>query len=501
MKTCLTWFSSAAIAVSAAMAATQPLHADPGVTAAAPPKVLSVVRVNATDQAWDFFHPWTKHAPYSRRGLGAVLHNGEVLVTAELVTNYNYLELERAESGEKVPATVEAVDYEADLALLKPQNPDFLKGITPMELTDASVGDHLAVWQLESTGALLITDALLTSVQVARYPQEDIALLNYNLTSSLQYREGSFTLPIIKGGKLAGMLWRFDTRTQNADAIPETVIDHFLTDAASGAYGGFPKAGVLFAPTRDPQLRRYANIPPMITGGVYVTHVERDGPAENAGIKQGDVVLEIAGKAVDQDGNYADPHYGKISMINVISMQKSGGKVPVKLMRDGKLMTVEMTVQHKPLGSYTIAPYVIGKAPQYYVLGGLVLQELSRQYLREWGADWQKKAPERLIYYDRYQNDLFHSGPKHLVILSQVLPTADTLGYEELSGLVITRINDVPLDSFADVPKALAKPVNGFDKIEFDSNPNVIYLDAQQVSDHTDTLKKTYGLPAISRGE
>jgi S1-C subfamily serine protease len=79
-----------------------------------------VVRVNATDQAWDFFHPWTKHAPYSHRGLGAVLAHGEVLVTAELIENANYVELERAESGEKVPATVEAVDYEADLALLKP---------------------------------------------------------------------------------------------------------------------------------------------------------------------------------------------------------------------------------------------------------------------------------------------------------------------------------------------------------------------------------------------
>jgi hypothetical protein len=23
------------------------------------------------------------------------------------------------------------------------------------------------------------------------------------------------------------------------------------------------------------------------------------------------------------------------------------------------------------------------------------------------GSDWQKKAPERMVYYDRYQSDLF----------------------------------------------------------------------------------------------
>jgi hypothetical protein len=87
------------------------------------------------------------------------------------------------------------------------------------------------------------------------------------------------------------------------------------------------------------------------------------------------------------------------------------------------------------------------------------------------------------------------------VILSQVLPTEDTIGYEDLGALVVTKINDIPLTSFADVPKALEHPVNGFHKIEFEENPNVIYLDAQQVSEHAEDMKKTYGLPAMSRTE
>jgi hypothetical protein len=43
--------------------------------------------------------------------------------------------------------------------------------------------------------------------------------------------------------------------------------------------------------------------------------------------------------------------------------------------------------------------------------------------------------------------------------------------------------------------------VNGFHKIEFEENPNVIYLDAQQVSAHEEDMLKTYGLPAVSRTE
>lgn len=104
----------------------QPVAAAPAVPVKEPDaKRLSVVRVNVTNQPWDFLHPWNKRAPFTRRALGAVLPGGRVLVTAELVANANYLELERAESGEKAAATVELVDYEANLALIKPQDENF----------------------------------------------------------------------------------------------------------------------------------------------------------------------------------------------------------------------------------------------------------------------------------------------------------------------------------------------------------------------------------------
>ncbi len=97
-------------------------------------KQLALVRVNVTGQSYDYFRPWQKKAPFSKRALGAVLSKGRVLVTADLVTNQNYVELERAESGEKTAATVEVIDYEANLASLQPVEKSFLDGITPLEI-------------------------------------------------------------------------------------------------------------------------------------------------------------------------------------------------------------------------------------------------------------------------------------------------------------------------------------------------------------------------------
>src|SRR5215471_18934537 len=108
-------------------------------------KLVSLVRVNVTGQPYDYFRPWQKKPPVSKRALGAVLSKGRVLVTADLVANQNYVELERAESGEKTAANVDVIDYEANLALLEPADKNFLAGIAPLEVSgDTVVGDRIA---------------------------------------------------------------------------------------------------------------------------------------------------------------------------------------------------------------------------------------------------------------------------------------------------------------------------------------------------------------------
>lgn len=461
-----------------------------------------VVRVNVTDQASDFLHPWTKRAPISLRALAPVIANRRVLVTAELVANANYIELERAESGEKTAATVEVVDYEANLALLKPADEKFLADVKPLELKTAVVGDRAAVWQLESTGTLLITSALISTVEVARYPLDDTAFLIYRMTTPLQYRESSFTLPLMKDNKLIGLLMRYDARAQNVDAVPTPVIEHFLKDAAGKNYRGFPRTGLHFDATRDPQLRKYIGLNGGESGGVYVTKVLRNSPSEKAGVQAGDVILAVNGKPVDQDGNYFDSDYGKVSMVYLTATKTQvGDTLKFKIFRDRKTIELNLVADHPDAQDFLIPPYVFDRAPRFYVLGGLVLEELSRQYLKEWGPEWSKKAPERFVYFDRYQDTLFQDDRKKLVILSHVLPTPNTLGYEEVNNLVVTKINGVALKSIEDVPAALEKPVDGFHKIEFSENPREIFLDPKEVEAGNAALMRNYGLRTLKRLE
>ncbi len=458
---------------------------------------LSIVRVNVTTQGWDFLRPWGKRQPVTRRAIGAVLPGPRVLVAGELVANATYLEFEAADGGRKVPASIEAVDYEANLALLKTDDADFLKGVPQLDLVESAIGDQLNIWQLENNGRLLVTNGPMTTAEISAYPIDGQFLI-YRMTAQIQGRDSSFTLPVARGGKLTGILMSYDNQSNNANIIPAPVIQHFLKDAADGQYDGFPRAGYGYSPTRDPSLRRYAKVPADVTGGIYITEVMKGSPADQAGVKKADVLFAADQFPVDQDGNYPDPTYGKISLSHYMSTRHLvGDVVKLRLLREGKELTLEVKLARRDPASYVVDPYIIDKAPRYYIVGGLLLQELSREWLRGFGNDWVRRAPPQAVYADRYQHELFPNGPRKLVYLTRVLPTDATVGYEELSGLRVVKINGVELQSLDDVPKALEKPVNGFHKVEFDDDPRAIYLDAKEVEPTNRAVKMQYRLPAM----
>jgi len=455
----------------------------------------SLIRVNSTNQSYDFFRPWTKKAPYVRRGLGVILPGGQVLVTAELIANHTYVEFEKPNSAEKSPADVLVVDYDCNLALLRPVNKDFLKDSKPLDLdTDGRVGDKVQILQLEPNGEIAQTPGTVTTTTVSSYPLDHLGLLIFRVSAPLQSREGSFTIPALHNGRLLGLLMRYDARSQTAELIPSPVISHFLKDAETAPYTGFPRAGMGFASTRDPQFRRYIGLKE--DGGVYVTQVLPGSAAEKAGLKRGDIILSVADKAIDPDGNYVDAAYGKIPFSNLTNtLSHCGDTVKFTILRDGKRQDFSVKLDPVDQSKVTSEPYVMDRQPKFYILGGLVFQELSRPYLQEWGPNWIKEAPQRLVYLDAFQDE----EPDHgkIVFLSQVLPSQDTLGYDNLDHLVVKKLNGVEIKSLADLARAAQTPKDGFHKIEFDEDPGVIYLNAEDIEKDKERLIGDYGLPML----
>jgi len=461
----------------------------------------SAVRVNATTQAWDFVRPWSKRPPITRRAVGAVIAGERVIVPAEMVANATYLEFELPEGGKKVPAAIEYVDYEANLALLKTDNADFLKGFTPMEIVPSRLGDTLNVMQFENNGRPLFTNGPLTTAELASY-QIDGMFLIYRMTVRIQNRDNGFSLPVLRDGKLTAILMSYDNQADNANLIPAPVIEHFLKDIEDGKYDGFPRGGFAFNSLRDPQLRRYCKVPDDVTGGVFITEVMKDSPMEKAGLQRGDVLLQLDEYPVDQDGNYPDVDYGKIPVSHALSVKHFvDDTLKVEILRMGLRKTLDATLIRRNVQESVSPAYIIDRAPNFIVVGGLVFQELSRQYLKDIAPEWHGQTPDRLAFYDRNQGELFRDGPKKIVFLSAVLPIPSTVGFESLNHLVVKKINDVEIQTLKDIATAIEKPIKGFHKIDFVEDPTTIYLNAEEAVKNEPLIQQQYHLPILKRLE
>lgn len=465
-----------------------------------PSPALSVLRVTSTIRLPDVRRPWLKKPPFTRIGLGTLIDEGRILVTADMAAHAADIAVERPEDGPKGTASVEAIDEECNLAILKVSDPLLLEGMKPLELAPTAVpGQSLSILQLEANGAPALSPATVTTVAVLPYPPEGAAFLAYRVSTTIPQREGSFVIPALTEGRLAGLVMRYDPRTQSADLVPSPVIARFLTESSKPGYRGLARAGLTWEQLRGKTLRSWLGAG-TLTGGVYVTSVDPEGPAEKAGIRPGDLLLTVDGHPVDGDGNITDPKLGKVTFSNLASVGHAPGEGAVlgyfRSSGEGTGTQGSTTVTlagRNP--SAEISPGRIeGDEVPYLFLGGLLFQELSRPYLKEWGANWRSEAPQNLVALDLFQSDPPRK-PRRYVILSEILPSPQTIGLQDLANRVVEKVNCRTILSLNDLRKAVRHPSGGFHRIDLEGSAGPIFLETEGLEALEGQLLKEYGIP------
>lgn len=467
----------------------------------------SLFKVNVTTQAYNLHLPWQKESSSDRRGLGVVLEGHRVLVTAQIVADANYIELELPESGQKMPAKVVAVDYEANVALLAPDSKTkeeaFFKDRVAIGLdTSTRIGDTLYIWQTGRVGDLIVSPLRVSKVMTQGYVVDGAAFLVYEANGILRSEANSFTLPVVKNGKLAGLVLRYNSKDQVVTILPAALIEHFLKDSADGKYDGFPSLGVEFQLTLDDQFREYLHMNED-TPGMYVSGVTKGATADLMGVKKGDILLSMNGFRVDARGDYKDPQYGALSISHIVRGRAFvGDTLKVKVLRDGKEMSLEGKLLRKDPSDYLVTPYQFDRGPNYVVMGGLLFQELSRPYLDAFGDDQRGGAVLRLARIADHPDEYEKAGRRRLVFLSLVLPTPSAQGYERMGGAVVDKINGVAINDLKDLDAAFKTPKDGIHIIELKDYPHILHLDAAAAErDNLRLLDGAYRLGSLKRLE
>ena len=464
----------------------------------------SVVRIKSTQQSWNPSQPWEKSAATERRALAAIVGPQRVLTTAEMVADATYVEFESTGGTHFAQAKVIAVDYEVNLALLAPASEEdgkaLFEGTTPLEVSKpVSIGDPLEIFQVEDNGVPLLTAGLLQSIDVSSHFLPNQSFLTYMVKASMQSAASSYSLPVLKDGKLVGVLLSYDADDQISDVCSTDIIARFLNQAQAGDYKGFPSLGVSIARTEDPSFRSWLKLPES-EGGIYVNSVRKKGSAQTAGVEKGDVILAIDGKKIDRRGYYQHPTYGNLFWGHMVRGEKAiGDTITLSILRKGEPLEIKATLTREEESAKLVPNYAFGRAPNFMVKGGFVFQELSRNLLEAFGEEWMQRAPLNLM--DAYENpEKFEDKADRVVFLSGSIPTPATVGYERLRNLIVRKVNGKEIRNMKSLIEAFQSNKQELHSIEFADEDFTVYLD-DNVSTMVDSQLLKRGISRLSRAE
>ncbi len=152
--------------------------------------------------------------------------------------------------------------------------------------------------------------------------------------------------------------------------------------------------------------------------GALISDIKEGSPAEQAGLKQGDVIIEYQGTAVG-DG---------VALQRLVTRTSVGASVPLKVMRDGRAREMTVKIGEQP-NEEKIAK--AERADPEYALSGLAVEELDQETAKELGLNLKRG-----------------------VVVTRVEPDGGAEKAGLLPGDVIREVNRQPIKSVKDFEKA-----------------------------------------------
>lgn len=466
-------------------AAEQPAQPQAEAPAAADPS-NSLVDVNSTNQDYNILQPWEKESPGSNSTRGIYLGNNLVLCNGKAADAATYVELALPDGSRTVTAKVVRFDPDLHLALLTlehEEDADFFADRTPLE-----VGEPLRIGdKAEFAGLIQGIKPVHAGLTVESADAPGMPRLNLHAERSLPDGAGT-GCPVIKDGKLVAMSQGYRAQNQMLSCINAELISRFLNQKENA---GVPMVGFSLIELKDPVFRKYLKIDDPKAGGLYVNEVEPSGAAAGAGMKEGDVLTAIDGIAIDNTGRCEHPIYGPLSATCLLSSYKPVGEtLKLSLLRDGQPVEITLPLNRDAAEKSLVREMQPGERPRYIMWGGLLFQPVTDDFLRAIRERAQDSLPLSLACIEDSEDEYRKEGRTELVVLSLVVPTPATLGYDNARFTLVTKVNGKDVHNFAEFAKMIdEKTPDGLVRISLNKAPYDIYLSSDAVQSSNEVIR------------
>jgi serine protease Do len=279
-----------------------------------------------------------------QRGLGSGIimdKEGHILTNNHVVHDVDEIKVTLADKR-VFDAEIVGTDAKTDLAIIK------IKGKVPDDLPIAELGDsdvlRVGDWVLAIGAPFGYAQTVTLGIVSAK--GRVVGLMRDDKGSLQSYEDFIQTDAAINPGNSGGPLVNIDGQVVGINsviatsigqyagvgfAIPSSMVKQVMPVLLKGGKVTRGMLGVMIQEI-DSDLAKQFGLSD--TKGVLIAQVNKDSPAEKAGIKVGDVILRFDGKAVE-DTSY---------LRNLVAATVPGTKADVVVLRDGKEKTIRVTI-------------------------------------------------------------------------------------------------------------------------------------------------------------
>ncbi len=389
-------------------------------------KVTSVERTAFPDQLFDHDFPFPgfqipipqQPQEFKRQGTGSgfiiskdglILTNNHVIDKAQTITV-------TLNDKEQYTAKIVGRDPKTDLAVLKIKPKESLPTVTLGDSQAIRVGD----WVMAIGNPFGLTNTVTTGIVSAKGRVIGAGPYDNFIQTDAPINPGNSGGPLFNmAGEVIGINTAIFSQSGGnmgiGFAIPVSMVKSVLPELETTGTVTRGWLGVSVQPV-TPELARSFGL--RQAQGALVSDVMAEGPAQKAGIKRGDVIVDYDGKKVD----------GSAKLPILVASTPVGKTVPVQVIRNGKTTTVNVEIGKLNDQSAAVKPE----------------REDS-----EWGLSLQYIPPE-----DRRQMGLSGSSG---VLVAAVVPGSLAADAGIQTGDVILEVNQVPVNSVKGVKAEVAK--------------------------------------------
>jgi S1-C subfamily serine protease len=453
----------------------------------------SVVKLNVTARAPDFFRPWTKAAPSKASGSGVVIAGPRILTNAHVVMHASEVLIQLRQGGDTHVAEVKAIAPGIDLAVVELKDPSVLEGIEPVELAEdlPQIKSQVSVYGYPQGGEdLSVTDGIVSRIEFASY---NFGTAGVRVQVDAALNPGNSGGPAIQDGKIIGLVF---SKIQEADnigyLIPPEEIEAFLDDAGDGRYEGRPMMFDAYQTAENDALRKYLKMPREKTGVVVAEPYCREEDRDEYPLKKWDVITHVGPHEIDNQG-YVEARPGlRLRFLYYVPKLTEDDKLELTILRDGEEQEVNVPVS--PNRNLLIPP-LKERYPDYLIYGPIVFTPATQEYLRALGG----QGSAMLLALDspllKRLNDFPEEPSEQLVLIgTRLFPHPITKGYDNRPLAVIDKVNGIEIENLKHLAGVLQDNDKEFLKIEMADKSEALVFRSNEIKEATEEILVDEGI-------